>query len=145
SFGGSATSGDVTIQNGNNVTAANANALFIDTAGAPTVRLLVQNSTFVNNSAAEAAGQIFGRNTSTSQVTVQGNTFQNNNGAGTGLAIQSQNTANMRLLLGGAGSEKNTGIGATPFILTEDVGSDFDVFDQPGTFANTRNNGNVTP
>jgi hypothetical protein len=145
-FGGAATSADVTIRNQNNFTAANANALFIDNTGATNpMKLNIQNSTFVNSSAANAAGQIFGDNTSDSEVTIQGNTFQNNNGAGEGLAIQSRNSAKMNLLLGGAGSQKNTGIGVKPFHLTEDVGSTFKVFEAADTFAGSRNNGAVTP
>jgi hypothetical protein len=140
-FNGAATSGDVTIRNQNNITAGNGRALFIDTAGNPTVRLLVEDSTFINNSAFNAA-VINGRNTSTSQVTVQGNTFRND-GAGEDFSMDSQDTANVRLLLGGTGADQNTAAGSGQYILTEAVGSDFDIFDQPGTFANTRNVGTV--
>lgn len=140
-FSGAATSGDVTIRNQNNITAGNGRALFIDTAGNPTVRLLVEDSTFINNSAFNAA-VINGRGTSISQVTVQGNTFRND-GAGKDFSMDSQNTANVNLNLGGSGADKNTAAGSTTYLLNEGAGSDFKLFDQPGTTGNLRNFGTV--
>lgn len=143
-FGGAAASGDVTIQNNQNFMAGNARALFIDTTGAPTVRLLVRNSTFINSSL-QSAAVILGENTSTSDVTIKGNTFQNN-GAGDPFSIRSENTANINLQLGGTlAADRNTATGTTNnYILTADAGTDFEVFDQVPTFGNLRNNGNVT-
>jgi hypothetical protein len=142
-FGGSATSGDVTISNQNNFTAGDARALFIDTTGSPTVRMLVQDSVF-SNSSAQSAAEILGGNTSVSNVTVQGNTFTNT-GAGDEFTATSSDNAQYNLNLGGTGADKNTATGAGDFVLTENGASAFGVLDKTNTYNNTRNNGNVTP
>jgi len=144
SFNGTAASGDVTIRNNNNFTAGDARAIFIDTSGAATVRLLVEDSNFINNSASPT-GEFLGRGTSTSESTIQGNIFTNN-GAGEDFVMTSSDTAHIILNLGGtATADKNTAGGSGNFVLTEGAGSDFDVFEKDDTFLNTRNNGTVVP
>jgi hypothetical protein len=143
-FGGAAANGDVTIRNNNHFLAGDARALFIDNTAGPTVRLLVEDSTFQNTSAAFSAADIRGENTSTLEATIQGNQFQTTGGADD-FTMTSFNTANIRLNLGGSGADKNTAGGNGIFHLVETPGSDFDVVDTTNTFNDSRNNGHVNP
>ncbi len=146
---GNAQNADVTIRNQNNFVAGDANALFIDSAGASgkTFNLLVEDSTFSNNSAASPTADITARQTSLMNNTIQGNTFTNSNGAGGNVAITSNGAAAfMNLNLGGDGADRNTASGGTgEYVLSELVGSDFNVFERDDTFANLRNTGTVVP
>jgi hypothetical protein len=143
---GGATNADLTFRNGNNFTTGGAQALLIDSAGASgkTVNLLVENSTFLNNSAASATADITAEQTSLMNATIQGNTFMNSN-AGDNFNITSNGgAAFMQLNLGGTGADRNTAAGGTAtYQLHEDAGSDFDVFEMADTFGNLRNTGTV--
>lgn len=144
---GSAQNADLTIRNGNNFVADNANVLFIDSAGGSgkTVNLLVEDSTFLNNSAASATADITARQTSLMNATIQGNTFTNSNAAGDNYNMTSNGAAAfMRLNLGGDGADRNTAAGGTgTYQLHELVASDFDVFEKDDTFNDLRNTGTV--
>ncbi|MCC7475806.1 MAG: hypothetical protein IT425_10445 [Pirellulales bacterium] len=144
---GSATNADVTFRNGNAFTAVNATALLIDSAGASgkTFNLSVQDSTFSNNSAGNAAASITAEQTSLMNATIQGNTFLNSNGAGQNFDIVSDGaSAFMRLSLGGTGADANLASGGTGnFDLHELNSSDFDVFEKTDTFGNLKNTGTI--
>jgi hypothetical protein len=146
-FSGSSTGGDVTLRNGNNFTAADANALFIDSFGAAgkTVKLLLEDSALNNNSAASPTAVIIARQTSLMEATIQGNTFTNADGAGVNFDMTSSGAAAFaRLNLGGDGTDRNTAAAGTgEFRLHELLGSDFDVFERDDTFNDLRNTGTV--
>ncbi len=146
---GSAQNADVTFRNGNNFTTGDANALFIDSAGASgkTFNLLVEDSTFTNNSAGSASADITARQTSLMNATIQGNTFTNANAAGLNYNMTSNGAAAfMRLNLGGDGTDRNTAAaGLGEYHLHELAGSDFDVFLKDDTFNDLRNTGHVVP
>lgn len=144
-FGGTTSNSDVIIQNNSNFTAGDARALFVSTTVGANNKLLVQDSHFTNNSGTTATAVLNGSGTSTSFTTVQGNTFTNN-GAGDNYAMTSSDTATIDLNLGGTGADMNTATGGNvQYLLTETVGSTFQVFDTTNTFNNTRNNGTVNP
>jgi hypothetical protein len=144
---GSAQNADVTIRNGNNFTAGDANALFIDSAGGSgkTFNLLVEDSTFSNNSATSPTADITARQTSLMNNTIQGNTFTNSNAGGVNVNITSNGAAAiMNLNLGGTGADRNTAAGGTgTYDLHELAGSDFNVFERDDTFNDLRNTGTV--
>ena len=146
---GAATDADVTIRNGNTFTAVDANALFIDSAGASgkTFTMLIADSQFTNNSATNATADITARQTSLMNATIQGNTFTNANAGADNVRITSNGVAAfMRLNLGGVGADRNTAAGGTgEYELTEAGGSDFDVFEKTDTFSGGRNTGTVNP
>ena len=145
---GAAKDADVTFRNGNSFTAVDANALLIDSAGASgkTFNLLVEDSSFANNSAGNAATSITAEQTSLMNATIQGNTFLNS-GAGQNFDIVSDGAAAfMRLNLGGTGADANIAAAGTGnFDLHELNGSDFKVFEKTDTFGNLRNTGTVVP
>ena len=146
SFSGAAQTGNVTIRNDNNFTAANASALAISTSGATakTVNLLVDGGDFANSSASAAASFVSGGNTQFN-ATIQGNTFDN------GTASDFQMTASgaqgkILLNLGGdVAADFNTAAGTGNFNLDNSTGGTFNVFDKTTTFAGSRNNGTVVP
>lgn len=146
--GGPSGSGDLTFRNGNNFMADDASALFIDAFGASskTLRLLVENSEFSNNSL-DAAVDILSRGNTLFNATLRGNTFENVNAGGSDFDITADGAmARMRLNLGGDDvSEFNIAGGVGEFNLIEDNGADFDVFDRDDTFAGSRNTGTVVP
>jgi hypothetical protein len=146
-FSGASTGGDVTIRNGNNFTADDGNALFIDSFGAAgkTVDILVEDSLFSNSDATSPTAAIISRETSLMNATVQGNTFTNSDAAGVNFDIRSSGAAAfVRLNLGGDGADRNmASAGLQEYRLHELLGSDFDVFLRDDTFNDLRNSGTV--
>ncbi len=137
-----ATTGDVTLRDGNRFTTDTGQALFIDTFDATNkdVKILVEDSMFVSNGVS-AAADIRSRGNTLMNLTVQGNTFDSIN-APNDLDIRSSGAqARMRLNLGGDDpSDFNSATGAGTMIVRELAGSDFRIFEVTETIVNdTRN------
>jgi hypothetical protein len=143
-----AASSDITIRNGNNFIAGDANALNINAAGssAVTSRLLVEDSNFTNASATLQTADIRSQGGTSMDATIQGNSFVNSAAGGSFDMRSNGGTAHILLNLGGTGPDQNSANGGSgTFTLRELGGSDFDVFEQAATFAGTRNSGTVVP
>jgi len=139
---------DATFQNGNNFTTGDAQALMIEASGATakTFNLLVEGSTFHNNSGTDATAEISALQSTTMNATVRANTFQNLGAANNYVTTSDGAAVVMNLSLGGTSTDKNVATGGlAEYRLNELNGSDFNVFDKTNTFNNTRNTGTVNP
>ena len=139
---------DITIRNGNNITALDGHALFINANASTSAnsKLLINGSFFTNTSATLETADITSQGATSMDATVQSNTFRNN-GAGAAYHMTSDGAAAGILLnLGGTGTQRNTGIstGATKFLLEEANGSTFEIFQRDATIVtDTKNIGAV--
>ncbi len=146
-FSGSAQTGNLTFRNGNSFIAGDASALSITTSGATakTITLLVQDSSFANNSLSSTAN-FLSSGTTLMNATIMGNTFADSNAGGQDFSMATSGAGGRILLnLGGTtASDFNTAAGVGNFELTN-TGGTFNVFEKDNTFNNLRNNGTVVP
>jgi hypothetical protein len=140
---------DITFRNDNQFVADDGAGLNIDSTGgtAKRVDLLVEDSSFTNTSAVEQAGSFEMNGNILFNATIQGNTFDDSTSGGGDFFMFAEGAqSRIRLNLGGDDPDDfNTAAGTGDFVIEEDVGADFDVFERDDTFAGLRNNGTVVP
>jgi hypothetical protein len=149
-FTGTAQNYDVTFRNSNgsntnDFDAGNAQALSITSSGgAKQIDLLVEESTFDNNSAAATAAEFIANGTTLLNATIRDNVFTNA-GAGDDFVMRAAGTtSDVRLNLGDDSPALFNSAGE--YVLIEDLGgADFQLFDRNDTLAGLRNNGTVSP